>query len=157
MSFKKFYNILYFNIFRFHCFCIYAFLALIGLRENWDDYSIDDVFKNPKGGTSLFLAARFIGTLDAAFVFTFWNAVCAFLRLDIYTWKYGVIFLGVAAVVANFVFHHEHLRDFKEFRSWSAGKNRKFAIITLLVISGIFLAFVGSCALYLAIAISNKP
>lgn len=173
MSMKKFHNILYFNIFRFHCFCqywvakpIYAFLKpirrggiLSGYHENENrvDYEINDVLNNPKGGISLFLTDRFMGMMYGAFVFTFWNLACALLQLDIHTWKYGVIFLVVAGGVAIFVFHHDYLSDFQEFRSWSISEKRKFTVITLLVISGIFLAFVGSLAWYISIAISNKP
>jgi len=175
MSFKKFYNILYFNIFRFHCYCQYwvakpilAFLALVGRRdgiisryrdesENWDDDLIRDVLNNPKGGISLFLTARFIGGMEAAVVFTFWNLVSALTQLDFYTWRYGVIFVVVVYVVTIFFFHHEYLDDFQEFKSWSVGESRKFAIITLLVVSGICLAFVSSFVLYMSIAISNKP
>jgi hypothetical protein len=126
-------------------------------RENWDDDLIRDLLNNPKGGTSLFLAAGFIGTLDAAFVFIFWNLACALLQLDFYLWKYGAIFLGVVGVAASFVFDHEYLKDFQEFRSWSAEENRKFAIITLMVVSSILLAFVSSIVWYISIAISNKP
>ena len=172
MSLKKFYNILYFNIFRIHCFCqywvakpIFEFLKpirrggiLSGYHENENkvDYEINDVLNNPKGGISLFLTAQFMGMMQASLVFTFWNLACALLQLDFYYWKYGAIFVGVVGVVANFAFPHEYLSDFKTFRSWSISENRKFAIIAFLVISGICLAFVSSFALYMSIAISNK-
>ncbi len=176
MTLKKFHNILYFNIFRFHCFCQYwvakpivAFLALVGRRdgiiskyrherENWDDDLIRDLLNNPNGGISLFLTDRFMGMMEAAFVATFWNLVSALLQLDFYTWKYGMYSLMVIAVVMIFVSPSpEYLNDFRKFRSWSDAENRKFAIITLLVIAGIFLAFVGSLALYIPTAINNKP
>lgn len=166
MSLKKFYNIVYFNIFRFHCFCqnwvakpVERGGILSGYydNENRVDYEINDVLNDLKGEISLFLTDRFMGVMQVAFAMIFLNLVYALLQLDFYYWKYGLIFLGVVCVVASFAFHHEYLSDFKEFSSWSVNENRKFAVITLLVIVFNCLAFVGSCALYLSIAISNKP
>ena len=175
MTLKRFHNILYFNIFRFHCFCQYwiakpilRILALVGprdgivsryrdKRENWDDDLIRDLLNNPKGGTSLFLTDRFMGGMEAASAVTFWNLVSALLQLDFYTWRYGVIILVVAYAVTILVSPTpEYLNDFREFRSWSVRESRKFAVITLLVVICIFLAFVSSLAWYISIAISNK-
>jgi hypothetical protein len=175
MSLKKFYNILFFNIFRFHCFCQYwvakpIFALLNPSRfdgvlsrplhegENWHDYLIDDVLNNPKGGISLFLTGRFMGVMEAALVFTLWNLLCASLRLDFYYWKLGAYFLMLASVITILIsYQPEYLNDFREFRSWSSSERRKFVLITLLVVIGICSAFVSSLAFYLSFAISLKP
>ena len=176
MTLKRFHNILYFNIFRFHCFFQYwvakpilAIMAPVARHggvisryrdehENWDDDLIRDLLNNPKGGTSLFLTDRFMGGMEAASAVTFWNLVSALLQMNFYTWKYGMWILAAAAVVTILVSPTpEYLNDFREFRSWSVRESRKFAVITLLVVICIFLAFVSSLAWYISIAISNKP
>lgn len=174
MTLKKFHNILYFNIFRFHCFCQYwvakpilGILAPVARQggvisryrnrsENWEDDLIGDVLNNPKGGISLFLTDRFMGMIEAAFAFTFWNLASAIFQLDFLTWKYGAYFLMFVAVVSIFISPpYEYLDNFRKFRSWSMVENRKFVIITLLVVIGILLAFVGSTVFYFSVA-SNK-
>jgi len=127
-------------------------------HENWDDDLIRDLLNNPKGGTSLFLTDRFMGGLEAALVFTFWNLVSALLQLDFYTWRYGVIILVVAYAVTILVSPTpEYLNDFRKFRSWSVRESRRSVVITILVVICITLAFVSSFAWYMSIAISNKP
>jgi hypothetical protein len=171
MSLKEFINVLYFNIFRFHCYLqsltarpIYGFIKMIGLDRvmtrrhgtvDWDEYLIDEVLNDQKGGISLFLTERFIGVMEGAILLTFWNLVCSFLRLDFYYWRYGVIFITVIGVVINFVID-PFSNDFRKFKSWSPGKARKFAIVTLLVITGIFIVCACSFAVYMSIAISNS-
>ncbi len=174
MNFRKLYNIIYFNIFRFHCFMFYkmaqpfyALLKLLGLdgimskhhkHENWEDYLLNEVLNDPEKGVSLFLTERIMGILQASLIITLWNLASALFSLNFDYWKYGVYFFLIAGVLVGgyFILNHDHLSDFKEFRSWSVSESRKFATLTVLVIICKLLAFFGSTVLYLTIPIGGK-
>jgi len=169
MSLRKFHIILYFNIFRFHCFCTswiakrrYTFLKLSGLvgakgRRYKNDNGDDDLTNDLQAGFSLFLTDRFMGMLYAFVGITLWNLVAALLQMNFYSWKYGLFFWMAVTLLSILLINHEYLKDFKKFRSWSVNESRNFAIITLLVVCGIFFALIGSFGWYLSIAIGNKP
>jgi hypothetical protein len=164
MTLRKFHNILYFNIFRFHCFCTgwltkprYSFLELNGLNgvsdRRRENDSCDGDFQS---WVSLGLTDRFMGTLEGSVILTLWNLIGALLRLDLHSWKYGIYFCLVVGVLSIFAFNHEYVDDFKEFKSWSGNESRKFVIITLLTVIGILSALISSFALYASIAFNNS-
>lgn len=125
-------------------------------NEDGGDYLINDVASSTKGGISLYLADRFMGILYASVMLIVCNLVSALLQLDIHFWKYGIYFWFIVLVLSIFAFNDKYLDDFKEFKSWSENESRKFAIITLGTVSGIFLALISSLAWYISIAINNS-
>lgn len=161
MTIRKLHNIIYFNVYQFYCFCFfwlgkprYSFLKLNGLdgakdkpQQDDDDDSVNSV----RGRLAISLTDRFMGALYFCIVLIPWNLVTSLLQLEPQTWKYGLYFLIAVGVVAIFAFNHEYKSDFKKFRSWSKNERRKYAVITLLIISGIFTALIGSFVLHLSL------
>jgi hypothetical protein len=125
-------------------------------REDWNDYLVDGVLNNPKGGISIFITDRFIGLLYACIIFIPWNLVASLLQLEFQSWKYGMYFLMIVGVFLIFVFPHEYLSDFKEFKLWPENERRKFDMITVLIIIVIFAAWIGSFTLYMSTAINKS-
>ncbi len=167
MTLKRIHNIIYFNVFRFHCFGqfsvaipIFFLVKRVGLdslmslkyeRRDWDAYLVK-VLNDPKGGISLFLTDRFMGMLYASVALTAWNLFCGLLQLEFSSWKFGLVLIGVVGLIAIFVIDHDYLSDFREFESWSVNEKRKFLVITLLTVGGILYALVASLFWYFSFA-----
>lgn len=172
MTLKTFYNLIYFNIFKFHCFfqywvasIIFSSVKLTGLgglaashhkRDDWDKYLIEEVLNSPEMGVSKFMTDRFMAVLECCLILILWNLISSLFQINFDYWKNGMILIGVLVAIAGF-FYPEYLKDFKKFEAWAPIQKRKYEIVTFLTVTGIFTVFVLSFILNLSVAIGNKP
>ncbi|MFN2392213.1 MAG: hypothetical protein ABR566_09610 [Pyrinomonadaceae bacterium] len=162
-------NLFYYNIFKFECFTqyliaypMYLIVKITGLgkvlakrsvKENWNEYILS-ILNDPKGGISLHIAGIQVGILSMLLLLTLLNVVCGSLQIKSDTfWYYGMIVAAILAVVISSYAapsnHKKYLNDFKKFESMSKAKKRKSALLTFLIVIGIWSVFIGSFIFYL--------
>ncbi len=162
-------NLFYYNIFKFECFTqyliaypMYLIVKITGLgkvlakrsgKENWDEYIIS-VLNSPKGGISLHIAGLQVTVLSGLLLLSLLNVICGLLQLDLHTfWFYGgVVAVILAVVISNYAApsdHRKYLKDFKRFESMPKAEKRKSALLTFLIVIGIWSIFIGSFIFYL--------
>lgn len=161
-------NLFYYNLFRFERFTqnlisypIDCFVRFTGLgkklakrsgRENWDEY-IRSVLNNPKGGISLNMAGnQVIAHLLVLFI-TPWNIFCGLARPPHNIYWAGWVVIGILAFSISFYIAPDdpkrYLKDFRKFESMPKVQKRNSALVTLLIVIGIWSFFVVSFIYYL--------
>jgi hypothetical protein len=82
------------------------------------------------------------------------NLIGGLLRLPSDSfWFYGMVGAGLLALVISYQLAptdtRKYLMDFKKFESSSKAKKRKWALLTFLVVTGIWAVFICSLVYYL--------
>lgn len=161
-------NLFYYNIFKFECFTqyliaypVYSVVRITGLGKimakrsgkEWDEYIIS-VLNSPEGGVSLQIAGLQVGVLCLLLMLTLLNVVCILLQIkgDNF-WFYGGVVAVIFSVVISYFAapsnHKKYLKNFKRFESMSKAEKRKSALLTFLIVIGIWAIFIGSFIYYL--------
>ena len=167
-------NLFYYNIFRFERFTQYLVsypinsgIKLTGLgnamarrsgEENWDEHILN-LLNDPKGGISLNFAGMQVTAHLTVLFLSFLNFFCGLLRLPGDTfWFYGMFPVFILALVLSYYAaptnRKKYLKDFKEFESMPKAWKRKSALLTFLIIIGVWLTFIASFVFFLRNSVS---
>ncbi|MBK8303948.1 MAG: hypothetical protein IPK98_11315 [Chloracidobacterium sp.] len=97
-----------------------------------------------RGGPSLVFAGMHVTSLATALLISMLNLVSVILKFPKTMHLYGLFVVVVIAIPASVFFlaptdRKKYLQDFEEFESRSLGEKRKWALITLSIILGIWI------------------
>ena len=162
-------NLFYYTLFRFERFTqnliskpMHSGVKFIGLndtmaertgREDWDDH-IMDVLNDPKGGFSVHFTGLHITLLLTLFCLALFCLLCTLFGV----FGDNVWYVGMVACAAlGFLTSHfvapldpkNFLKDFKRFEALPKVTKRKHALLTFLIVIGIWIVFVLSFVYYL--------
>jgi hypothetical protein len=166
-------NLFYYNIFRFECYAQYVIgypvsklVKLVGLKENIErrarikqpTYDLDEyalsTLNDPRGGVSLLSSGMHVTVLVILALFTLLNLIGGIWRLGVPTfWTYGAIVSAVIGVVVSNFFlaptdRTKYLKDFREFEKRSRKQKRTDALVTFVLVIGIWSVFILSSWFY---------
>lgn len=157
----RFFNIVYYNLFRFEkkvqklfTYPTLLFIRNKRVRKNYRSRGVKDperkiiaAIENPEVGISSIFSGGHVILLFILLIFGFTNLFLGIIRLNpnYSLWHFAVIG-GLGYLLGHFlVFHkNKYLQYFKEFETMADAKKRALGWITCFVVLGIWLFGIGS-------------